>query len=65
VAFDIVSPGTFTTVLWVQELWYEDILLFSHESLTWIENPRRVEPGDHRRVPITVEWLSSNVLAIL
>jgi len=64
-SFAIVSPGTFTTVLWVQELLYEDVLLFSHESLSWIENPCAVKPGDRCQVQITKEWLASNVLTIL
>jgi SAM-dependent methyltransferase len=62
---DINSPGRMNTLKWVQELWHNDILIFSNESLSYIKNPREVKPGESVTVAIDGEWRKSNVARLI
>jgi SAM-dependent methyltransferase len=45
VALPIAYPGRFNTVVWQQDLIFDDILLRGSESVTRVTPPRFVEPG--------------------
>jgi hypothetical protein len=62
---DITSAGRMNTVIWVQELWYGNILVFSNESLSYIKNARQVKPGESVTVAIDGEWRRSNVAKLV
>jgi hypothetical protein len=64
VAFSANAPGVFNTVIWAQELYYRDLRIFENESIAWIENPTRVEPGSRLRVALDSRWRQSNVLRV-
>jgi SAM-dependent methyltransferase len=58
-------PGVLDTVVWTQELWFEDLLLFCNESVSWIENPRRIEAGEVCRVELGPDWRRRNCARIV
>lgn len=58
------APGVVNTVVWTQELWYADRLVFANESVSWIAEPQRVERGDRRTVLLDDDWRRSNVARI-
>lgn len=62
VDFEIAAPGLFNAVIWTQELWYRDLLLFSNESVSWVEQPRRVNLGDRLAAAVDAKWRGLNVL---
>jgi SAM-dependent methyltransferase len=64
VNIDICSPGRMNALKWVQELWYDNILIFSNESLSYIKNPRQVNPGESVTIAIDGEWRQSNIAKI-
>jgi SAM-dependent methyltransferase len=62
VEFTTDASGVFNTVIWAQELYYRDLRIFENESISWIENPTRVDPGSRLRVALDSRWRSSNLL---
>ncbi len=62
---DIASVGRMNTIIWVQELWYRDILIFSNESLTYIGNAKEVKQGDRVTILIDDNWRRSNVARLI
>lgn len=62
---DIRTTGRMNTILWVQELWYRDILIFSNESLSYIMNAKAVGPGETVTVAIDDEWRKSNIARLI
>lgn len=61
----ITAPGVLNTILWTQELWFEDRLLFSNESVSWVAEPFLVEERSHCTVHITDVWRRLNVLTVI
>jgi SAM-dependent methyltransferase len=61
---EISSSGRLNSIIWIQELWYREILIFSNESLSYIINAREVEPGEKVTVLIDDEWRKSNILKL-
>lgn len=60
----ISNPGRFNVVVWIQELWYQDILIFSNESLSYVKNVKYVNAGDNLTVSLDNEWRESNIVYI-
>jgi SAM-dependent methyltransferase len=60
----ISTPGRMNTILWVQELWYRDTLIFSNESVSYIKNAKSVEPGEAVTVICGEEWRKSNIAGL-
>jgi len=58
------ASGVFSTVIWAQELYYRDLRIFENESISWIENPMRVDPGSRLRVGLDSRWRKSNLLRV-
>jgi SAM-dependent methyltransferase len=56
------AAGIFNTLIWTQELYYRGLLIFENESISWIENPTRVDPGSRVRMALDSRWRKSNVL---
>ena len=63
VAFEIQAPGVFTTVLWTQRLLQGDLLIFSNESVSWLDEPCAVRPGDRVALRVDDYWRATNFLA--
>lgn len=65
-AFEIVTngPGIFNTLIWTQELWYEQRLLFSNESVSWIDVPHLVNSGTRCTIQADDLWRRTNVATI-
>jgi SAM-dependent methyltransferase len=62
---EILCPGWLNSIVFVQELWFRDILIFSNESLSYINNPREVKKGEMISVAIDNRWRNSNVAALV
>lgn len=65
-SFELVigAPGVFNAVLWTQELWFEDLLLFSNESVSWVAEPCVVEERARCMVRISDTWRRQNVVTV-
>lgn len=61
---NITSPGVFNTLIWTQELWYKESLLFTNESVSWIEDATAVTAVDTCKVGLDTQWRNSNVARI-
>lgn len=61
----ITTPGILNSILWTQELWFEDRLLFSNESVSWVAAPCLVEERSRCTVNINDAWRRSNVLTVI
>jgi hypothetical protein len=62
---DIASPGRLNAIVWIQELWYRDMLVFSNETLSYVLNARAVKPGDKVTAAIDDEWRKSNIIKLI
>lgn len=60
--FKISSPGVFTTVIWAQKLYYNDVLILYNESVSWIGEPIRVNKNDKVKIVIDDYWRTANIL---
>lgn len=64
ITFSMTSPGVFTTVIWAQKIYYEDLLVFYNESVSWINNSIRVNEGEQVRVLTGNNWRKINILTV-
>ena len=60
----IASPGTLTAVLFSQSLAFGDDVLCEHESLGWLAEPLRVEPGERVSLSLDAQWRERNALGL-
>lgn len=60
----IGSPGTLGSVLFTQTLAFGDDVLAEHESLGWLAEPLRVEPGERVALSLDDRWREANTLAL-
>jgi SAM-dependent methyltransferase len=56
------ASGVCNALIWTQELYYRDLLVFENESISWIENPTRVDSGNRLRLALDSRWRKSNVV---
>lgn len=54
---EFASSGTCNALLFNQSLYYNDHLIFSNESLSWVVNPQQVSPGDNASFRFEDQWL--------
>ncbi len=57
----ISHPGKINLIMWVQELWFQDILIFSNETISFIENSKIVTPGDNVTIHLDNKWRKTNI----
>src|SRR5262245_18838330 len=60
----IGSPGTLSSVLFSETLLFGDDVLSEHESLGWLAEPVRVEPGERISLSLDETWREANTLAL-
>ncbi len=60
----ISHPGKINLIMWIQELWFEDILVFSNETISFIENSKIVNPGDMVTILPDNKWRKTNIANI-
>ncbi|HTO68234.1 MAG TPA: methyltransferase domain-containing protein [Myxococcota bacterium] len=60
----IASPGTLTGVLFTQSLSFGDDVFAEHESLAWVAEPLRVEPGERVSFALDARWRETNALGL-
>lgn len=63
-ALAIGSPGTLGSVLFTQTLAFGDDVIAEHESLAWLAEPLRVEPGERVALSLDDGWRELNTLAL-
>jgi SAM-dependent methyltransferase len=61
---DIDSPGVFSAVMWTQELWYDELLIWIAEHVSPLSRPVAVQPGDRLKFELDDAWRRSNVLSV-
>lgn len=60
VELSVVRPGVVTSLLWTQSLYFEELLLFRNESVSWISEPAQVCRGDTLRFCPDSNWRQTN-----
>lgn len=61
----IDSPGVFNSIVWTQELWFDDRLIFSNESVTWVIKPQLVRIGSTHAVRLDGVWKERNLATLV
>lgn len=64
VVLPIAAPGTVTAVLWVQELWFDDMLIWSSESISPAAVPVAVRTGDRLCLALDDRWRATNMISL-
>ncbi|MGH9162247.1 MAG: methyltransferase domain-containing protein [Vicinamibacteraceae bacterium] len=59
------APGMFNTIVWTQELWFHQQLIFSNESVSWILNPHLARAGSRYTVRLDQQWKERNVATLV
>lgn len=59
---EITDPGRITVIVWGRELWFEDILISSADTLSLVQQPTSVIPGDRCRAFLDQTWRSTNTI---
>jgi SAM-dependent methyltransferase len=60
----ISQPGICNILLFSQALYAGSRLIFSNESISWIRNPLRVEPGAELQFALDKNWVDTNVVTM-
>jgi len=60
----VASPGTLTGVLFTLSLAFGDDVFSERESLGWIAEPLRVEPGERVSLSLDARWRETNALGL-
>jgi SAM-dependent methyltransferase len=63
-AVGIDSPGAFSAVLWSQELWYDDLLIWIAEHMSPLSRPTAAQPGERFKFQLDDAWRRTNVLSL-
>jgi SAM-dependent methyltransferase len=63
VQLEIASPGICSAVLWTQELWFNDFLIWTAEHFSPLAKAVSVEPGEVVRLALDDDWRRTNVLS--
>ncbi|MPY86447.1 MAG: methyltransferase domain-containing protein [Luteitalea sp.] len=58
-------PGIFNTIVWTQELWFEERLIFSNESVSWIVNPHLARSGSKYTIRLDAAWRERNLATLV
>jgi len=59
--FAVAQEGTATTVIWTQELLFDDVVLFSNQSVSWLDPAISCHPGSRVCVRLDSKWRRTNV----
>jgi len=57
-------PGTLTGIMWIQELWFEDLLIWVSESFSPVSAPIGVRQNDIVTAHLDESWRNTNVLPV-
>lgn len=64
VTFELRSAGTLTALLWVQELWFDDFLIWSSEAFSPLATPLAVRPGERVEATLDERWRATNIIPV-
>jgi hypothetical protein len=62
--FSIFQPGVMNSVIFIQNLYFKENLIFSNESVSWVINPHYCESNSKVEIRIDDIWRTSNVFSI-
>lgn len=62
-SLDVRSAGTLNAVMWVQELWFNDFLIWSTEVFSPMTAAIPVHAGQRVRVALDMAWRATNALS--
>lgn len=61
---DIQSAGALNAVMWVQELWFDDLLIWSTEVFSPTAAAVPVQPGQRVTIALDEAWRTTNVVSL-
>jgi SAM-dependent methyltransferase len=64
IALDIASAGTLNAVMWNQELWFNDFLIWSTEVFSPTTTATAVRAGDRILLALDESWRATNALSL-
>jgi SAM-dependent methyltransferase len=64
VSFPVIAPGSCNAVLWTQELWSADHLLWTAEHMSPLRTAIAVDVDDRLAVQLNAEWRLTNTIDI-
>ena len=64
VTLELCSAGTLTALLWVQELWFDDFLIWSAEAFSPVATPLAVRSGDRVAAILDERWRATNIISV-
>ncbi|SRR6266849_5548674 len=64
VALEVSAAGTLTAIMWVQELWFDEFLIWSAEALSPVSSPILTTLGGGLDVILDDRWRATNVVSI-
>lgn len=64
VAVDIRAAGIATAMMWVQELWLDDHLIWTAEAFSPLAAPLATRPGDRLDVRLDARWRATNAVSV-
>jgi hypothetical protein len=59
----IASPGICSAVLWTQELWFNDFLIWTAEHFSPLATAVSIEAGEVVKLALDDDWRRTNVLS--
>lgn len=64
VELEVEAPGAATALLWAQDLLAGDRLVFRNESVSWLQAPITVQPGETVVLQTASVWRANNTLPL-
>ena len=64
VPVEIHAPGIATAMMWVQELWFDDHLIWTAEAFSPLAAPLATRPGDRLDVRLDAHWRATNAVSV-
>ena len=64
VMVDVHAAGVATAMMWVQELWLDDQLIWTAEAFSPLATPLATRPGDRLDVRLDPRWRATNAVSV-
>jgi SAM-dependent methyltransferase len=61
---EIRTPGTFNAIMWGQELWFGDFLIWSSEALSPLRVPVAARAGERWAALLDADWRARNAVTV-
>jgi SAM-dependent methyltransferase len=64
VTVELHSAGTVTAIMWVQELWFDDMLIWTTEAFSPVATAVAARAGQHLNLMLDSRWRRTNLLRV-